>query len=344
MTIPLIGIVAWAAFLTLNIFAIDLMIPLGIAGAVPYVGVVLLGLWLPKRRHVIILAEITTLATILGYFLSPAGGIEWMVLANRALAIFAIWVCALIVTLRKETQYELIVENRRAENYLDISDAIIVHLDPHQRIRRINDHGSKLLGYEAQELIGKDWMDLCIAKDTQEKVFAVHAQVLSGNPNQFAEFENDIITKSGERRHIAWKNKTEYDGLGQLAGTLSAGYDITDRKRAELNSVQRRSDGCLCEDPEADCEHHHPAIFVPQIDYKPDTSTNPANPRVELSKREKECLLWLARGLRNDRISEKLGVRPVTVEYHFQNCRKKLNASTREQALAIAITDGHIKP
>ncbi len=65
---------------------------------------------------------------------------------------------------------------------------------------------------------------------------------------------------------------------------------------------------------------------------------------VMLTIREKECLLWLAKGFRNDRIADKMGVQPVTVEYHFQNCRLKLGAATREQSLAIAIVEGHINP
>ncbi len=67
-------------------------------------------------------------------------------------------------------------------------------------------------------------------------------------------------------------------------------------------------------------------------------------PEVRLTTREKECLLWLAKGFRNDRIANKMGVQPVTVEYHFKNCRLKLGAATREQSLAIAVMEGHINP
>lgn len=58
---------------------------------------------------------------------------------------------------------------------------------------------------------------------------------------------------------------------------------------------------------------------------------------VEITDRERECLLWLGRGCRNDEIAHRLGVRPVTVEFHIANARRKLNARTREQALVRAI-------
>ncbi len=65
---------------------------------------------------------------------------------------------------------------------------------------------------------------------------------------------------------------------------------------------------------------------------------------VPLTPSERECLLWLGRGLRNESIAAKLGVRPVTVEFHLSNARKKLSAQTREQALATALLEGFVSP
>lgn len=63
---------------------------------------------------------------------------------------------------------------------------------------------------------------------------------------------------------------------------------------------------------------------------------------IKLSNREKECLLWLSQGLKTQAISEKINIQPVTVDFHIKNARLKLNALTREQALAIAIHEGLI--
>lgn len=66
--------------------------------------------------------------------------------------------------------------------------------------------------------------------------------------------------------------------------------------------------------------------------------------RAGLTSRERECLLWLSRGLRNDQISKRIGIRPVTVEFHLANARQKLGAKTREQALVKAIQLNMIQP
>ncbi len=87
--------------LTALIFIFDFFMPLGVAGGVSYVIPVLLGVWFPRRRHVFALAAVGTLLTFLGFFLSPAGGISWVVFTNRALALFLIWVTALLVLIYK---------------------------------------------------------------------------------------------------------------------------------------------------------------------------------------------------------------------------------------------------
>lgn len=63
-----------------------------------------------------------------------------------------------------------------------------------------------------------------------------------------------------------------------------------------------------------------------------------------LSEREAECLKWVATGLRTDRIAERLGLSNVTVEVCLGSAKRKLGASTRSHALALAIVRGLIDP
>jgi DNA-binding CsgD family transcriptional regulator len=63
-----------------------------------------------------------------------------------------------------------------------------------------------------------------------------------------------------------------------------------------------------------------------------------------LTGRERECLLWLSRGLRTVAIADRLGIAPATVDLHFKGARRKLRAATREEALAKAILADLIDP
>ncbi len=104
--------------LAVGIFIIDsLLLPLGVAAGVAYVGVVFIALWLPEQRNTFMIAAGVSLLTLLGHLMSEPGGIPWMVLANRLLALYAIWLTALagtwlIRSKRRKSEAELqIVEN-----------------------------------------------------------------------------------------------------------------------------------------------------------------------------------------------------------------------------------------
>jgi len=104
---------ASAFALAILVFAVDLAIPLGVAGGVPYVAVVLLSLWSPDTRLPLRVAMGCSILTGLGLVLSPTGGILWMVLANRALALFAIWVTAILGVRWRRAQMEMAREQQR---------------------------------------------------------------------------------------------------------------------------------------------------------------------------------------------------------------------------------------
>jgi hypothetical protein len=87
--------------LAIAIFATDLQIPLGVAGGVPYILLILLALWSSKLYFATYLGVLGTALTILGFYYSPEGSELWYVIFNRILALFAIWVTVIFTTLWK---------------------------------------------------------------------------------------------------------------------------------------------------------------------------------------------------------------------------------------------------
>lgn len=75
-------------------FIIDLLIPLGFSGGVPYLFLCLFAVSYPGTNYIYLAAILGSILTIVGFFLSPAGGEIWIVLCNRVLAFAAIWVIA----------------------------------------------------------------------------------------------------------------------------------------------------------------------------------------------------------------------------------------------------------
>jgi two-component system cell cycle sensor histidine kinase/response regulator CckA len=135
---------------------------------------------------------------------------------------------------RKATEEALSLERDRAQRYLDTVEAIIVALDREGRISLINQKGCRLLGYGEDELIGQHWFSTYLPQpDGMEIVYPVFLKLIDGEIEAVEYFENSIISRKGELRQIAWHNGLMRDEQGRIIGTLSAGEDITERKRTE---------------------------------------------------------------------------------------------------------------
>ena len=105
--------VIYSILLTIGIFIIDLLTPLGVAAAIPYIAVILLSFRFPERRHIIIAGIIVSILTILGFFLSPTGEKLSIVIANRLLALFSIWAGIIFVS-RYRSSIEVIHESKES--------------------------------------------------------------------------------------------------------------------------------------------------------------------------------------------------------------------------------------
>lgn len=63
-----------------------------------------------------------------------------------------------------------------------------------------------------------------------------------------------------------------------------------------------------------------------------------------LTQRERSVLELLARGMTNKEVAHELGITEVTVRLHTTGARKKMGATTRAQAIALALTRDLISP
>lgn len=124
-------------------------------------------------------------------------------------------------------------EREWAEEFLNVSEAIIVSLDNAGTVTLINRRGCDVLGYSEDEVVGRNWMQFAIPEDQRELISSVHAQVLSGEGETFEYFENDVLAKDGSLRTIAWHNVLTRNAEGEVTGALCSGQDITRQKEVE---------------------------------------------------------------------------------------------------------------
>ena len=180
------------------IFAVDLSFPLGVAGGVPYVGLVLLSVWFPRHLHVVLAAAAGTVLTVAGFFLSPPGGPLWIVTFNRALAFFIIWVTAGLGIRYRVALLKSEAKNRAMLNA--IPDLLIV----------MNREGIYLDWKEGEntaprvppeEFLGRNISDILPAKTAEQALHHIR-QTLDTGRTQFFVYEllQDDETHSFEAR------------------------------------------------------------------------------------------------------------------------------------------------
>jgi PAS domain S-box-containing protein len=133
----------------------------------------------------------------------------------------------------KERTIELEIARNKAQQYLDIAGVILVAIDTDQRVSLINQKGCQVLGNTSDAIIGRNWFETFVPEEFRQKVFLEFKRLIAGEHKSDKYFENTVLTKSGEKRLIAWHNVLLRDRQGNITGTLSSGEDVTEQKYAE---------------------------------------------------------------------------------------------------------------
>ncbi len=141
----------------------------------------------------------------------------------------------------EEERTVLAVANAKDKLYMDTVETIIVALDNQGMITSINRKGYELLGYRADELVGRSWFATCLPQpEGMKMVYPVFLKLVAGEKKIGEYFENAVITREGVLRRVAWHNSILRDVEGKVIGTLSSGEDVTLRRQAE--EALRRSE------------------------------------------------------------------------------------------------------
>lgn len=142
------------------------------------------------------------------------------------------------LTERNRAMRTIRFERDRTQSYLDTVDVMILALDPNGIITQINRAGCELLGYEEEELIGRNWFDTCLPPEERQRLMeGVHVPAMVQREGGSSYVENEVLSRSGERRLIAWHNSQLKDD-DDVVGTISAGTDVTDIRHAQRERQQ----------------------------------------------------------------------------------------------------------
>ncbi len=134
------------------------------------------------------------------------------------------------ITERKQAENVLRESERRFREILESAQLASVMLDLQGNIIFCNKFLLSATGWKREEVIGCNWFDLFVPPETGIKVLFSEVVPQGTMP---AYYENEIITRQGERLIMSWNNSYVRDTHGNITGTTSLGENITERKRAE---------------------------------------------------------------------------------------------------------------
>jgi diguanylate cyclase (GGDEF)-like protein/PAS domain S-box-containing protein len=160
---------------------------------------------------------------------------RWVELTGRTLDFAgqpACLVTAFDVTERRRAEDAMRESERRMRDILENVQLVAVLLDRDGMITYCNPFFLELVGYEEEDVIGREWLAAFVPEEDREA-----GRITLRDRMQLgavaAHEETAIVTRHGDRRVVAWSNTVLRDWTGEVSGTASIGADVTDRRRAE---------------------------------------------------------------------------------------------------------------
>jgi PAS domain S-box-containing protein len=193
---------------------------------------------------------------------------------------------------------------------LDQVDLAVIATDPEGRVTTWNARATTLYGWSHEEAMGRPIVELVVPAGDYVVANEIMDRLRSGQPWQGA---FTLRRKDGSVFTAFVKDSPLFNGNGNLIGIVGVSIELTDSELADaITAVSEVADS--------------------------------AGRRARvLSPREREILGLLARGLTGEQIADRLVLSPETIRTHIRNAREKLGASTRVEAVTMALLAQEIK-
>lgn len=182
-------------------------------------------------------------------------------------------------------------------------DLAIIATDAEGIVTTWNARAEAVYGWTRDEAVGRPISELTVAADSEAEAAEIMERLAAGESWQ-GPFR--VKRKDGTVFTTFVRNSPLNDGNGGLIGVVGVSIELEPHLADAIRAVSSV------------------------------TASAGRRARV-LSPREREILGLLARGLTGEQIAERLVLSPETIRTHIRNAREKLGASTRVEAVTMAL-------
>ncbi len=128
------------------------------------------------------------------------------------------------VTDEQRAKAELEAQRNFVDAVVERAGSLVIVVDGDGRIVRFNQTCEDVTGLAADEIRGRDFVEVLIPEEDRERVSADFQRLLD---EDVSEYENWWECRSGERRRIAWRLSTFVDRDGGMEYMIGTGWDVT---------------------------------------------------------------------------------------------------------------------
>ncbi|MBO9533320.1 MAG: diguanylate cyclase [Solirubrobacteraceae bacterium] len=123
---------------------------------------------------------------------------------------------------------------------------LVVALDTLGRIVLVNEHTAAAVGRPADELLGRDWVDIAVEPRLRDAARAwVHGEFRDIDQpiatRRFSQFEH-AINDGAARRVYRWRTTLTTDASGRVTGLIGHGTDITELRRTHRHLMRNQDE------------------------------------------------------------------------------------------------------
>jgi len=125
----------------------------------------------------------------------------------------------------------LVNEKNKLAEYLGSIGIMVVVLGQDSHVSFINKKGCEVLGYNEDEIVGQDWVEVFVPDSYRDHTRDVLRKCLSGKC--VSKCENPVLKYNGENRMVLWTNVPLVDEKKNVIGVISSGEDVTDLRHSQ---------------------------------------------------------------------------------------------------------------